>query len=218
VRGVVESFRHSANVALEAGFDGVEVHGANGYLIDQFLQSGSNLRTDDYGGDLPRRARFLLEVVGAAKGVWGDGRVGVRLSPGSGTNGIHDANPAETFTYAARRLDELGGLAYLHAVEAPVASAGPDERAVCATELLRPHFGGTLISTGGYTPETAEHALEKGHADLIGFGRLFIANPDLPARIAAGAPLNDPDVGTFYSPGPRGYVDYPALEMADSAR
>ena len=129
-------------------------------------------------------------------------------------NGIRDANPIETFRYAARRLSEVRGLAYLHVVEAPVPSPGPDERAVCATELLRPEFKGTLISTGGYTVESAEHALEQGKADLIGFGRLFIANPDLPQRIQTGAPLNEPQVETFYTPGEHGYTDYPSLEEA----
>jgi N-ethylmaleimide reductase len=214
IREVVEGYRHAARIAKEAAFDGVEIHGANGYLIDQFLQSGSNTRTDEYGGRVENRARFLLEVVDAVKGIWGDGRVGVRLSPGGGMNGIHDANPVETFRYAARRLSEVRGLAYLHVVEAPVPAPGPDERAVCATELLRPEFKGTLISTGGYTVESAEHALEKGKADLIGFGRLFIANPDLPERIRTGAPLNEPQVETFYSPGDQGYTDYPTMEEA----
>jgi N-ethylmaleimide reductase len=217
VREMVGKFRHSATIAKEANFDGVEIHGANGYLIDQFLQSGSNARTDEYGGSLENRARFLIEVATAVKEVWGDQRVGVRLSPGGGTNGIHDANPVETFTYAAERLTELGGLAYLHVVEAPVATGGPDDHAVCATDLVRPVYKGTLISTGGYTVETAERAVEKGRADLIGFGRLFIANPDLPERIRTGAPLNEPNAETFYTPGERGYVDYPSLETANAA-
>jgi N-ethylmaleimide reductase len=214
VHEIVDQFKHAAKIAKDANFDGVEIHAANGYLIDQFLQSGSNQRTDEYGGSVENRSRFLFEIVDAVKSVWGDGRVGVRLSPGNGMNGIHDANPEETFTYVARRLNDVPGLAYLHVVEAPVPSEGPDDHAVCATDMLRPVFKGTLISTGGYTPETAEHALEKGRADLIGFGKLFIANPDLPERIRTGAPLNDPDTKTFYTPGEHGYVDYPSLEPA----
>jgi N-ethylmaleimide reductase len=211
VRGVVEEYRHAAGVAREAGFDGVEIHGANGYLVDQFLQSGTNHRTDEYGGPAENRARFLLEVVDALTSVWGSERVGVRLSPGGTTNGIQDDNPEETYTYAARRLDALG-LMYLHVVEAPVGTSGPDDRQLCATELVRPVYRGPLISTGGYTIETAERALEKGSADLIGFGRLFIANPDLPERVRVGAELNEPDRSTFYSGGARGYIDYHALQ------
>ena len=211
VHEVVDQFRHAARVARDAGFDGVEIHGANGYLVDQFLQSGSNARTDEYGGSVERRARFLLEVVDAAQSVWGAGRVGVRLSPGGTNNGVHDDDPVATFGYAARALESLGGLAYLHVVEAPVGTSGPDDRAVCATELVRPLFGGTLITTGGYSPESGERALDKGCADLVGFGRLFIANPDLPERVRTGAELAEPDRATFYGGGEHGYTDYPAL-------
>ena len=211
VREVVGQFRRAAHVARDAGFDGVEIHGANGYLIDQFLQTGSNQRTDEYGGSVENRLRFLMEVVTAVTSVWPAHRVGVRLSPGGGTNGIHDDDPVATFGAAAEALDTVRGLGYVHVVEAPVGSSGPDERAVCATELVRPLFRGTLISTGGYSPESGEKALEQGLAELIGFGRLFIANPDLPERIRVGAELNVPDRGTFYSGGEKGYIDYPAL-------
>ena len=210
VAQVVEQFRHAARVAREAGFDGVEVHGANGYLIDQFLQSGSNQRTDGYGGSLEKRLRFLREVTEAVAGEWPERRVGVRLSPGGAVNGMHDADPVETFGAAARALSALP-LAYLHVVEGPVGGEGPDDHAVCATELVRPLFPGTLISTGGYQPDTAARAVARGHADLVGFGRLFIANPDLPERIRRGGPFNEPQSETFYAPGPDGYVDYPSL-------
>ncbi len=213
VREVVEQFRNAANLAREAGFDGVEIHGANGYLLDQFLQSGANRRDDPYGGPVENRARLLLEVTEAVVGEWPDGRTGVRLSPGGATNGIFDGDPVATFSYAAEALNRFP-LAYLHVVEGPVGTAGPDDHAVCATDLVRPLFYGTLISTGGYTPESAERALDKGSADLIGFGRLFLANPDLPRRIALAALMNEPDRQTFYSPGPHGYVDYPALDEA----
>ena len=129
-------------------------------------------------------------------------------------NGIHDANPEETFAFVARKLSDVPGLAYLHVVEEPMPSGGPDDHGMCATPMMRLEFKGTLISTGGYEPATAEHALQKGFADLIGFGRLFIANPDLPERIRSKAPLNDPDPKTFYTPGERGYTDYPAFSPA----
>ncbi|MFL5561562.1 MAG: alkene reductase [Gemmatimonadaceae bacterium] len=209
---IVNAYRIGATNAKDAGFDGVEVHGANGYLIDQFLQSGSNTRDDEYGGSVENRARFLFEVIAAVQRVWTEQRVGVRLSPGSGVNGIHDANPVETFSYVADRLTALAApLAYVHVIEAPVPTAGLDDHEQCSTELIRAHFNGTLISTGGYAPDSGERALEKGSADLIGFGKLFIANPDLPERVRRGAPLNTPDVTTFYAPGEHGYTDYPSL-------
>lgn len=208
---VVAQFRHAAVVAREAGFDGVEIHGANGYLIDQFLRSGTNRRQDQYGGSIENRCRLLLEITRAVMDVWGDGRVGVRLSPGGTTNGAVDDDPVATFSAAISFLDHLHALGYLHIVEAPIGTSSPDERAVCSTELARSLFHGPLITTGGYTPETAEHALERGCADLIGFGRLYIANPDLMERVRLNAPLNEPDRATFYSRGDNGYLDYPVL-------
>lgn len=208
---VVEQFRHAAAIAREAGFDGVEIHGANGYLVDQFLRSGTNHRQDQYGGSVENRCRFLLEVTRAVMGVWGPGRVGVRLSPGGTTNGAVDDDPVATFSAAIAFLDRLHHLAYLHIVEAAVGTSSPDERAVCSTELARSLFTGPLISTGGYTPESAEHALERHCADLIGFGRLYIANPDLVERLRASATFNEPDRATFYSRGDHGYLDYPML-------
>jgi N-ethylmaleimide reductase len=204
VAGIVEEFRRAAENAREVGFDGVEIHGANGYLLDQFLQSGTNQRTDRYGGSVENRARFLLEVTRAAVEVWGADRVGVRLSPGGTFNDMRDADPRETFTHAAEALSALP-LAYLHAVKAPPA-AGLDARA-----LLRAAYRGVLVSAGGYTRGSAEAALQAGEADLIAFGRLYIANPDLVERFALGAPLNEPDRSTFYGGTERGYVDYPAL-------
>jgi N-ethylmaleimide reductase len=208
---VVAQFRHAATIAREAEFDGVEIHGANGYLIDQFLRSGTNRRQDQYGGSIENRCRFLLEVTRAVMEVWDEGRVGVRLSPGGTTNGAVDDDPVATFSAAISFLDRLRTLAYLHVVEAPIGTSSPDERAVCSTELARPLFTGPLISTGGYTPESAEHVLERHCADLIGFGRLYIANPDLVERVRVNAPLNDPDRATFYSRGDNGYLDYPTL-------
>lgn len=210
IHGVIGDFRRGAQVAHEAGFDGVELHGANGYLIDQFIQSGTNQRTDDYGGAPAKRTRFLTEVMDAVTTVWPSERVGVRLSPAGGASGIRDDDPVATFTHVARMLDACG-LAYVHVIEAPVGTNSPDERNVCSTELVRAAYTGTLITAGAYTPQSAEAALESHAADLVAFGRLFIANPDFVARVRQGAPLNSPDKSTFYTPGVRGYVDYPAL-------
>jgi len=204
---VVAQFADGARRAREAGFDGVEIHGANGYLIDQFLRDGSNHRTDDYGGSVQGRARFLLEVTEAVTGVWGKERVGVRLSPNVAFNDMSDSDPAATFGYAAGEL--RGRLAYVHVIEGvggAMAHRGPR-----LAPLLGQRFGGPLILNGGYDRDTAEAALAGGEAELISFGAPFLANPDLPARFLTGAALNAPDQATFYSEGARGYVDYPAL-------
>lgn len=216
IAGVVEEFRHAAHLAREAGFDGVELHGANGYLIDQFLQSGSNRRTDRYGGTLENRLRFLREVTSAVVGEWPEERVGVRLSPAGRGNGMNDEHPLATFAAAAEALNAFP-LAYLHVVEGLMRDEESDTPGMSATELMRARYRGALISTGGYDPESAARALAEGTADLIGFARLFIPNPDLPARIRLGAELREPERETFYSPGPRGYVDYPTLESAAAA-
>ena len=208
---IIEQFRAGAERARRAGFDGVEIHGANGYLPDQFLEDGSNRRTDDYGGPIENRARFLLEVTEAAIGVWGAARVGVRLSPSSSYGSMHDSDPQATFGFVADRLDELG-IAYLHVVEPrirgneTVADAKP-----VAAPALRGRFHGAIIAAGGFTGASAEAILEAGDADLVAFGRAFIANPDLPARLRAGAPLNRYDRSTFYGGTERGYTDYPVF-------
>lgn len=207
IAGVIEQFRDGARWALEAGFDGVELHGANGYLIDQFLRDGTNLRDDAYGGSLEKRVRFLLEVTEAVVGVWGGERVGVRLSPLSSFNSMSDSNPLQTFSYAAERLSEYG-LAYLHVVEFP----SDDPGQTLDFNAVRRAFQGTYIANGGYDYERATRAVRSGHADLVSFGRLFLANPDLPKRFASHRPLNTPDPGSFYGGDRRGYVDYPTLE------
>jgi N-ethylmaleimide reductase len=213
IAGVVAQFADGARRALAAGFDGVELHGANGYLIDQFLRDGTNRRTDRYGGSLPNRARFLLEVTEAVAGVWGAGRVGVRFSPWSDFNDMRDSDPPATFGYAALALAPFG-LAYLHLVE-------PVDGVPAGADPLAPHlkaaFGGPLIVNGGYTSALAEAVLARGEADLVSFAASFLANPDLPARLRLGAPLNTPDPATFYSGDHRGYTDYPALEPALAA-
>jgi N-ethylmaleimide reductase len=209
IPGVVGQFENGARLARAAGFDGVEIHGANGYLIDQFLRDGTNRRTDRYGGSLENRARFLLEVTEAVAGVWGADRVGVRLSPQSDFNDMHDSDPRATFGHAALALAPFG-LAYLHVVE-PVGTATP-----LALDL-KEAFEGPLMVNGGYTRPLAEAVLARGEADLVSFGAPFLANPDLPLRLARNAPLNAPDPATFYGGDAHGYTDYPALEASLAA-
>lgn len=196
IREILGQFREGARRARQAGFDGVELHGANGYLIEQFLRDGSNQRTDGYGGSVEQRMRFLTEVLQAVLEEWPGNRVGVRLSTGAVSNKLVESDPAGTFGFVARMLNSYG-LAYLHAI------AKPGE--------LRAEYTGTLILNGGFTRETAETALAAGQADLISFGTLFIANPDLPERFRALAPLNVPDRATFYGGGAAGYTDYERL-------
>ncbi|MBF6650062.1 alkene reductase [Methylobacter sp. BlB1] len=209
IPGIVEQFRHGADCALKAGFDGVEIHGANGYLLDQFLRDGTNRRTDAYGGSIANRARLLFEVIEAATSVWGSDKVGLRLSPLQPFNDIRDSDPRATFSYVVEQLNRFN-LAYLHITEmgkdAPGA-AGP----AFDLEELRQLYRGIYMLNAGYTAETATAAIAEGRADLIAFGKLFIANPDLPERFAKNAPLNEPDFDTFYQGGAHGYTDYPAL-------
>jgi N-ethylmaleimide reductase len=204
---LVAQFEAGARHARAAGFDGVEIHGANGYLVDQFLRDGTNRRTDRYGGSLANRARFLIEVTEAVAGAWGAARVGVRLSPRADFNSMSDSDPRATFGHAALALSTLG-LAYLHIVE-PV-GALPEGTAALAPDL-KEAFGGPLMLNGGYTRLLAEAALARGEADLVSFGASFLANPDLPLRLAHDAPLNTPDHATFYGGDERGYTDYPTL-------
>jgi len=215
IPGVVAQFAEGARRALEAGFDGVEIHGANGYLLDQFLRDGSNRRTDEYGGPVEQRARLLLEVTEAVARVWGADRVGVRVSPLSAFNGMSDSDPRSTFGYAASALGRLG-LAYLHAVLP--GSDDPASEAHAMARHLRERFGGTFLVNGGFTRETGDAAVSSGLADLVSFGTLFLANPDLPERFAERAALNAPDRKTFYGGGEQGYTDYPTRhEVAASA-
>ncbi|WBO21787.1 alkene reductase [Sphingomonas abietis] len=212
---IVATFRQAVVNARTAGFDGVEIHAANGYLVDQFLQDTSNLRTDDYGGPIANRARFLLEVVDAAVDAWAPGNVGVRLSPWGNFNGMADSDPGSLYAHVGTELGKRG-LAYIHVVE-PRADQNSDVNAIDADApdaglLLKRAFGGTIISAGGYVGETARAALRDGHADAIAFGRLFIANPDLPRRLAEDLPLNRYDRSSFYGGNERGYIDYPTYE------
>ncbi|GJI89512.1 alkene reductase [Duganella hordei] len=219
IGGLVDSFRSAAARGKAAGFDGVEIHAANGYLLDQFLQDNSNLRTDSYGGSYENRARFLLEVTRAVIDVWGSDKVAVRLGP-SGTFGdMGDSNPEALFTYVAQQLSKLK-LAYLHLIEPRVmgniVDAGKNPQPVAA-QLIRQHYEGVLIAAGGFEPDSAEAILQAGDADLVAFGRHFIGNPDLPARIGNRWPLNEHDRDSFYGGGAEGYTDYPFYQAQQLA-
>lgn len=200
--GIVAAYRRGAENAKRAGFDGVEVHGANGYLLDQFLQDKTNTRTDDYGGSIENRARLMIEVVDACVGVWGAGRVGLHLAPRGDAHDMGDSNPLATFGYVAEQMG-VRKIAFLCARESLGANRiGPQ---------IKKLFGGVYIANEGFTPETAQAVLDTGEADAVAFGQTFIANPDLPRRIALSASLNAPKPETYYAPGLHGYTDYPAL-------
>ena len=200
VKEVIEQFRQGAKNAKLAGFDGVEVHGANGYLPDQFLQSGSNNRTDQYGGSVENRARFLLEITDAAIEVWGASRVGVHLAPRSDGNYISDANPKETFSFVASELGKRK-IAFIFLRER--------QGDGYLTPTIKKLFGGLVVANEGLTQEAGAELINAGSADLISFGKLYISNPDLVERLKASAPLTPPDPTTFYTVGAKGYVDYP---------
>ncbi|GLQ70020.1 alkene reductase [Gluconobacter albidus] len=208
ISSLIEAYRQAATRALQAGFDGVEIHGANGYLPDQFLQDGTNTRTDAYGGPIENRARFLQEITQAAIDVWGADRVGVRLTPSGSYGAMSDSNRHATFSYVASMLQTMG-VAYLHIVQPRIGTdAEPDPVDV---SVLRPLFSRTIIAAGGFTSESAEKLLESGDADLIAFGRAFIANPDLVLRLRNHWPLNRYDRSTFYGGDFHGYTDYPTF-------
>jgi 2,4-dienoyl-CoA reductase-like NADH-dependent reductase (Old Yellow Enzyme family) len=199
---VVAAFRRGAENAMAAGFDGVEVHGANGYLLDQFLQDSANKRTDDYGDSIANRARLHLAVTDAVVSVWGAGRVGMHLAPRGDLMSMGDSDPKSTFGYLARELGKRN-IAFLCTRERHADDS--------ISQLLKAKFGGALIANEGFTPDSAARAVGAGEADAVAFGKLFIANPDLPERLAEGAALNTPDPATFYGGGAKGYTDYPAL-------
>lgn len=214
IPGIVQAYRHAAMNAISAGFDGVEIHAANGYLIDQFLKTGSNHRTDDYGGSIANRARLLLEVVAAVTDAIGGGRTGIRLSPVTPANDVVDADPQPLFEHVARHIAPHG-LAYVHVIEG--ATGGPRELpdrpfdyAAFKTAYRQAGGTGAWMVNNGYDLPLAQQALAGG-ADLVAFGRPYIANPDLVARLKAGGPFNTPDKMTFYGGGAQGYTDYPTL-------
>jgi 2,4-dienoyl-CoA reductase-like NADH-dependent reductase (Old Yellow Enzyme family) len=202
IKGVIEAFRRGAQNAQAAGFDGVELHGANGYLLDQFLQDGANKRTDEYGGPIENRARLMLEAADAAISVFGPGRVGMHLAPRGDSHGISDSNPSATFSYVAKELGKRK-LAFIAARE----HVGPDSLGPDLKQL----FGGVFVANEAIDQKVGQQLLDEGKADAVAFGKLFIANPDLPARFASRAPLNRPEPNTFYASGPHGYTDYPSL-------
>jgi 2,4-dienoyl-CoA reductase-like NADH-dependent reductase (Old Yellow Enzyme family) len=208
IPGIVEGFRNGAENAKLADFDGVEIHGANGYLLDQFLQDGSNHRTDEYGGSIENRARLMLEVADVVISVWGAKRVGMHLAPRGDSQDMHDSNSSATFGYVARELGKRG-LAFLCTRE----YFGPDRLG----PQLKKEFGGVYIANEKYTQALANQVIQDGEADAVAFGQLFIANPDLPVRFANNAPLNTPDPATYFTPGPHGYIDYPALAASEES-
>lgn len=205
ISGVIEAYRRGARNAQEAGFDGVELHGANGYLLDQFLQDGSNRRTDDYGGSVENRARLMLETVDAAMSVWGADRVGLHLAPRGDSHDMRDSDPRGTFGYVAREagLRRLAFLCVREGLEEP--RLGPE---------LKKAFGGAFIANQGFTAESAVTEIAAGNADAVAWGKLFIANPDLPERFRVGAKMNEPETSTFYGGAEVGYTDYPSMAAA----
>jgi len=215
ILGIVEEFRQGAKNALDAGFDGVELHGAFGYLIDQFLQDGSNQRTDKYGGSIAGRARFALEVVSAVTEVWGTGRVGIKLSPSNTYYGMRDSDPKATFGYLIQELNSFP-VAYIHLMEPNESDLSTGRVLHPVAPLFRPLYQGTLMTNGGYNKASGNSALINGHADLVSFGRPFIANPDLPERFARDAAIAEATPETYYGRGAEGseagYIDYPFLE------
>ncbi|HEY4709368.1 MAG TPA: alkene reductase [Candidatus Acidoferrales bacterium] len=214
IPAIVNTFHQAALNAIEAGFDGVEIQGANSHLIEEFLEDGTNQRSDAYGGSKENRVRFLLEIVEAVSAAVGPDRVGVRLSPFGQYGGIRDSNPLELFTFVIQALDKHS-ISYLHLIEAKGSEMGLTdelhEGAVNNLALFRGVFRGPLLSAAAYTPESAAQAIENNHADAIAFGRLFIANPDLVRRIKENQPLNAYDRSTFYGGGEHGYTDYKTL-------
>ena len=203
IPGVIEEFRQATQNALLAGFDAVELHSASGYLPMQFLSTGTNRRTDDYGGAVANRIRFVVEVLEAMASVDGASRVGLRICPGTRFNDICDENPRETYTALLGAIDRMG-LAYLHVIRSP-------DPEIDAFAMAREHFGGPLIVNDGFSFETGQEFVGSGRADLVTYGRFYISNPDLVQRFREGAPLADFDRKTLYTPGPKGYIDYPAL-------
>jgi N-ethylmaleimide reductase len=210
IRGILRDYERAARNAMEAGFDAIEIHGANGYLVDQFLKDGANRRTDSYGGPIANRIRFALEVAETVSKVWGPGRVGIRLSPAK-VNDSEDSNPQALFGHLVEKLGAMG-LAFVHMIEGQ--TRGPRDAGGLDYLALRRAFKGAYIGNNGYSRDLAIRMIEEGKADLVAFGRSYIANPDLVERLRLNAPLNEPDPETFYGGDARGYIDYPALERA----
>ena len=215
IPGIIDDFKRASANAIEAGFDGVEIHGANGYLLDQFAKDGSNKRTDAYGGSIENRARLMLEVSKAVSAEIGSSRTGIRISPVTPANDVIDSNPQPLFDHIVDGLNALK-LVYIHVIEG--ATGGPRDIAPFDYASLRKRFSGTYIANNGYNLELANKVLAADEADLIAFGKPFISNPDLVERLKSGAPLNAPDKATFYGGGAKGYTDYPVLDRLDAAQ
>jgi N-ethylmaleimide reductase len=217
---VIRQYQRAAKSAEAADFDGIEIHAANGYLIDQFLETGANRRNDGYGGPVEHRIRLLLEIADALIPIWGPDRIGVRLSPLAKLNDVSDSDPEATFGITAERLSDYG-FTYLHvvnpALEQMQKGEEPEPRALRMVDLIRQKYRGTLMVAGGFDSASAARWLREGRADLIAFGRKFIANPDLPERLRIGAPLNTDDPTTYYG-GAKGYTDYPSLAQEHGER
>lgn len=211
IPGIIEEYIHGAKLAKEAGFDGVEIHNANGYLLDQFLRDGTNQRGDSYGGAIQNRARLTLEVTEAVCGVWGSDRVGIRFSPAGVFNDMHDSSPMETFGHVLTELNRFN-LAYAHITQVTAQDIAHGAVAGVGPKELKPFWNGKIVSAGGFTLESGNHALAEGWADAIAFGVPFIANPDLPERFRQNAELNKPDDASFYGGTEQGYTDYPFLK------
>ena len=212
IPGIITEYVHGAKAAKAAGFDGVEIHNANGYLLDQFLRDGTNHRTDLYGGSIQNRSRLTLEVTEAVVSVWGADRVGIRFSPGGVFNDMHDSNPVATFGYVLKQL-QAHKLAYAHVTQVTAQDIAHGAAAGVGPRELRAFYPGNIVTAGGFTQETGNQAIAEGWADAIAFGVPFLSNPDLPERFRKNAPLNTPDENTFYASGPKGYTDYPALSV-----
>ena len=210
IPGVIAEYVDGARRAKDAGFDGVEIHNANGYLLDQFLRDGTNRRTDRYGGSVENRARLTLEVTRAVVDIWGADRVGIRFSPGGVFNDMHDSDPLATFSHVLAQLVPFG-LAYAHITEVTAQDIAHGATRGVGPRELRPVYPGVIVTAGGFTRDTGDQAIAEGWADAVAYGVPFLANPDLPERLRRNAPLNPPDEATFYTPGPKGYTDYPTL-------
>ena len=211
IPGIIGEYVHGATLAKEAGFDGVEIHNANGYLLDQFLRDGTNRRTDSYGGSAANRSRLTLEVTEAVAGVWGADRVGIRFSPAGVFNDMNDSNPMETFGHVLRELNRFG-LAYAHITQVTAQDIAHGAVEGVGPRELKPFWNGNIVSAGGFTLASGNQALAEGWADAIAFGVPFIANPDLPERFRRNAPLNTPEESAFYGGTEKGYTDYPFLD------
>ncbi|WP_315706797.1 MULTISPECIES: alkene reductase [unclassified Bradyrhizobium] len=214
IPGIIESYKQAALNAIEAGFDGVEIHGANGYLLDQFAKDGANKRTDAYGGSIENRARLMLEVSKVVSDAIGADKTGIRISPVTPANDVSDSNPQPLFDYIVDQLNALN-LVYIHVIEG--ATGGPRDIAPFDYASLRKRFKGAYMANNGYDLALANKVLDANAADLIAFGKLFISNPDLVERLKAGAPLNEFDKSTFYGGGAKGYIDYPTLKQSQAA-